>query len=189
MPVEIPSQVGGAGTATVDVGRVVAEPYLGLVTHDGAGSVSIELLGADGEVVQQLVGPGVSGRYLGVVPVNFVQGSSFRSVRFTGEGPWALTFALPESAPTAQSTTGSTFRSDGDRVVSFGVTTATRVQLECAQCTSPLVIVPWSATTATQPGSLEVSGDVVVVPAGTTSLQVTAPAAPGTVPAWSITPL
>jgi hypothetical protein len=188
VPVEIPRQASGTGTATVDAGREVSEPYLALITHDGPGNVAVDLMGADGQVAQQLVGPGVSGQYLGVVPVNFADGASFRSVRFTGDGPWAVTFAVPASAPTAPTTKGTPYRSEGDRVVAFDATASTRLQVDCAECTSPLEVVAWSPETATQPKPLKVEGDVVVVPAGTATLQITAPGAAGTMPAWSITP-
>lgn len=184
-----PDQVSGRGAATVDIGREVTDPYLALVTHDGPGSVLVELLDADGAVVDQLVGPGVSGQYLGVLPVNFTEGQSFSSVRFTGEGPWAVTFALTSSAPIVPTAPGSTYRSDSDRVVGFAAADDTRIRVICDACSTPLAIVPWSPGDTEQPESLSLEGGVMTVPAGTTSLQITAQGSAGVLPAWSITVL
>ncbi len=186
-PAEIPGQATGVGASTADLGHDVSDMLLALITHDGPGGASFELLGADGSVVQQLVGPGVSGQYLGVVPVNFAQGQSFRSVRFDGEGPWAVTFAVTSSAPSISTTPGSTFSESGDRVVLVDGTASFRLQSACDACTAPLQVRAWQTGATSTPEPLVVDGGIVEVPAGTAWLQVTAPGAPSTLPGWSLT--
>ena len=186
-PAEIPGQATGTGPATADLGHDVSDMLLALITHDGPGGASFELLGADGSVVQQLVGPGVSGQYLGVVPVNFAQGQSFRSVRFDGEGPWAVTFAVTSSAPAISTSPGSTFSESGDRVVVVDGTASFRVQAACDACSSPLQVRAWPTGATTAPEPLVADGGVLEVPAGTAWLQITAPGAPSTMPGWSLT--
>jgi hypothetical protein len=185
-PAAVPAQATGVGTATVQVGRPVTEPYLALITHDGPGAMSFELLDAEGGVVQDLVAGLDSGQYLGVVPVNF-GGGEFTAVRFTGEGPWAVTFAVPDSAPDLADAPGSSISKTGDWVVSFAADAATPLTVECSQCTSPIEVRAWSATATATPDPLEVDGGRISVPAGTTYLQVTATGTPGApAPAWSL---
>ncbi len=186
-PAEIPAQVSGSGPATADLGHDVSDMLLALITHDGPGAASFDLLGADGSVVQQLVGPGVSGQYLGVVPVNFAQGQSFRSVRFNGEGPWAVTFAVTTSAPAISTSSGSTFSESGDRVVLVDGSGAFRLQTSCDACTTPLQIRAWQTGATTAPEALVADGGIVEVPGGTAWLQITAPGAESTMPGWTLT--
>lgn len=185
-PAEIPGQVSGVGAATADLGHDVSDMLLALITHDGPGGASFDLLGADGNVVQQLVGPGVSGQYLGVVPVNFAQGQSFRSVRFDGEGPWAVTFAVTSSAPAISTNPGSTFSESGDRVVVVDGTASFRLQSACDACTSPLQVRAWPTGSTTAPEPLVADGGILEVPAGTAWLQITAAGAASTMPGWSL---
>lgn len=187
-PVEPPGQASGTGSAVVAVDRTVTEPYLALVTHDGPGSFSMALLDANGNVVQEPMDEPASGDYLGVVPVNFVTGQPFTAVRVEGEGPWAVTFAVVESAPDAATTPGSTYNGKGDQVVRFAVTEETRVALACTNCDPSLSVTAWSGSGA--PGErLEIDGGTAVIPADTAYLQVTARGNPAlATPNWTLTP-
>jgi hypothetical protein len=182
---QIPPQVTGVGGATVDLGSDVSARFLALVTHDGPGAVGVELLGSDGAPQQVLVGPGVTGQLLGVFPVNFVEGSTFRSVRFTGDGPWAVTFVLPESAPTWDPAAGE-LASDGDRVVAVDATSDIRISAVCAECSGPLTITAWPDAATDTPAPLTEVDGVVTVPAGTSALQVTSDAGGAANPAWTL---
>ena len=75
--------------------------------------LSARLLDADGEVSQELVRSGETGKYLGVVPVNFADGQSFRSVQVDGDGAWAVTFAVLPLRESMSTDSGSRLRRDG----------------------------------------------------------------------------
>lgn len=184
-PVENVPQATGIGDTTFDMGTDVAGELLALITHDGPGMVSVELLDSNGSVVQQLAGPDVSGQYLGVAPVNFVQGQSFRSVRFDGEGPWAVTFAVPSSAPALGTSPGSSFSEAGDRVISVNSTEPLRIQASCAECTQPLQVRAWPIAATAPPAVVTADSGPFDVPVGTAYLQVTAPGATSTMPIWT----
>ncbi len=114
---EPPGQVSGTGSAVVGVGRTVTEPLLALATHDGPGAFVLSFVGPDGAVVQQPMGAGVEGTYLGVLPVNFVADQPFDAVRVEGEGPWAVTFAVVQSAPVLPTAAGQVYEGSGDAVL------------------------------------------------------------------------
>lgn len=56
---------------------------------------------------------GRMGAYLGVLPVNFVVDQPFSAVRVEADGPWAVTFAVVESAPVVSVSTGQRLRGPG----------------------------------------------------------------------------
>jgi hypothetical protein len=184
--VEPPPRVSGSGSAVVALERRTTEPYLALVTHDGPGGFGLAFLDDDGAVVEEPVSGATFGDYLGVHPVNFVAGESVASVRVDGEGPWAVSFALVESAPLLASTPGSTYEGRGDRVVKFSADDSAQVAVACSGCNSAVSVIAWSGTGA--PGTpLTVENEEVTVPSGTRFLQVLAQGAAGVLPGWTLT--
>jgi hypothetical protein len=173
-----PSQASGTTSGTVDVGRDVSEQYLALVTFDGTGAFRARLLDAEGDVSQELVPSGVTGRYLGVTPVNFATGQSFRSVQVDGEGAWAVTFAVLSSVESVSTDSGSAYQGTGDQVLEFPVERSTQIRVACQDCGSLIEVLAWSED-ATGAEELPLVGGEVVVPSGTTYLQVIARGAAG----------
>jgi hypothetical protein len=185
---EPPGQVSGTGSAVVGVGRTVTEPLLALATHDGPGVFVLSFVGPDGAVVQQPMGAGVEGTYLGVLPVNFVADQPFDAVRVEGEGPWAVTFAVVQSAPVLPATPGQVYEGSGDAVLQLSVASDLAVALTCAGCGDPLAVVAYDG--AGGAGDVLTDGSAsITVPAGTQLLQVSARPTPGGAsPTWTLTP-
>lgn len=179
-----PPQSVGTGSDTVDMGRVVTEQYLALITHEGAGPFALSLLGPDSQVSQQLVSE-AEGQFLGVFLVNPELDQAFSRLQVQAAGSWAVTFAPVSTAPQLTTLPGESYDGTGDEVVGMFVDTDLTMQIQCPDCTSPLTVTAWGEGVETvEPTEIDVDGEFSVRP-GTTAVQVDVPSG-GPPPRWTL---